>query len=363
MALEDLSPQNMNFYAPRFEVEIESVRLAANISKSIIDVSIEEKIDEGNSFTLTLNDEFDMSTQQFKWLDHQLFTVGNKITIKMGYSNNLSEMMRGKITALEPSFFSGESPTLVLRGQDLSYDYMKRRSGEKTFIDQAYSDIARTIASKAGMLSAVDDTGKFEPFLRKDSDKSYYAFLEDLAKKVGYEFSIVGRTIYFIKPGGDKKEILTLRLGKDIISFRPAMNTAGLVSEVEVRGHNPQDPGTPIVGRAAAGSEQAQESGRQTGSQIAEARCGSVKRVVSGMVVNSAGHANAIAAAMLNEASDSLIEGDAECIGLTQIRPGVAIALEGMGKRFSGKYYVKATTHTINSSGYRTRFSVKRNAV
>ncbi len=70
-----------------------------------------------------------------------------------------------------------------------------------------------------------------------------------------------------------------------------------------------------------------------------------------------------MALAELNKASDSLIEGEGECIGIPQIRTGVTICLEKLGKRFSGKYYVKGTTHTINSSGYRTRFSVKRNAL
>ncbi|HMK50343.1 MAG TPA: hypothetical protein VK435_09840, partial [Thermodesulfovibrionales bacterium] len=170
-------------------------------------------------------------------------------------------------------------------------------------------------------------------------------------------------TMYFIQPQDDRKEILTLQLGKDIIRFRPAMRTSGLVSEVEVRGHNPQDPSQPFIGRASAGSERSQEGGRRTGSQIAEDRCGPVRRVITDRVVHSNEHASSIARAELNSSSDSLVEGDGECIGIPQIRTGVSIRLEKMGDRFSGKYYVKGTTHSINSSGYRTSFTVKRNAV
>ncbi len=81
------------------------------------------------------------------------------------------------------------------------------------------------------------------------------------------------------------------------------------------------------------------------------------------MTVNSQEHADSIARAELNRASDTFIKGDLECIGIPQIRAGEAIRLEKMGARFSGKYYIIGTTHTINASGYRTKISVKRNAV
>lgn len=363
MALEIISKETLNFYAPRFEVEIENQRLTANIAKAIIDVSVEEKLDEGASFRMTVHDEFDMTTQRFKWLDHELFDVGNDITIKMGYGNDLSIMVMGNIKSLEPSFFAGETPTITISGQDLSFDYLKRSTPERTFVDRSYSDIARTIASEAGLLSVVDETGRFEPFIRKNSDRTYYRFLKDIAEGSGLHCYIDRETMYFIKPKDDKKEILKLELGKDIISFRPTMNTTRLVSEVEVRGHNPRDPNTPLVGIARAGSESAQERGRMTASQIVEERHGTQRRVITDRIVNSVEHANAIALSELNRANNTFIGGEGECIGIPQIRPGITIALEKMGRRFSGKYYVEGATHTINNSGYRTRFTVKRNAV
>lgn len=363
MALERLSLETANFYAPRFEVEIDNQQLSANISKAILDVTVEEKLDEGASFSLTIHDGFDMTTQKFKWLDHDLFDVGNNMNIKFGYGSDMSAMLTGNITSIEPSFFTGDAPTLKIGGQDLSYDYMKRRSPERTFVDQSYSDIAKTIASEAGLNAVVAETGSYESVLRKQSNVSYYSFLEDIAGRVGFEFKMDGQTMYFIEPEDDTKEIITLELGRDIISFRPVLRTTGLVTEVEVRGHNPRDPNTPIVGRATAGSERSQEPGRSTGSQLAEERHGPSKRVITNRIVNSVEHANSMAQAELNKASDSLIEGEGECIGIPQIRTGVTICLEKLGDRFSGKYYVKGTTHTINSSGYRTRFSVKRNAL
>jgi len=51
------------------------------------------------------------------------------------------------------------------------------------------------------------------------------------------------------------------------------------------------------------------------------------------------------------------------CIGRVDLRPGKLINVEGIGKRFSGSYYVTSTEHSfLPSRGYRTAFTVRRNA-
>ncbi|NIM15097.1 MAG: hypothetical protein GTO45_24300 [Candidatus Aminicenantes bacterium] len=364
MSLAKLSASTFNFYAPRFEVEIESSKLPPDISKAILDVKVEEVLNGGANCTLTISEEFDMETQEFKWLDHDLFEVGNKITIKMGYGSSLDTMFMGEVSGLEPSFFAKEAPTITVKGKDLAYDFIKRKSDEKTFVNMSYSDIVQDIAKKAGLNAKVDKTGKYKGSICKKNDENYFTFIETLAKKAGgFQFSIDGKTLYFVKPGVEKKELLTLELGKDIISFTPKLNTSNVYAEVEVRGHNPANPGKPIIGKATAGSEQNQESGKQTASQIAKKKFKAKKKVITNAKINSVKEANNLAKAELDKASACLIEGDVQCVGIPKIRAGVCINLDKMGKRFSGKYYVSATTHTINNSGYKTNFKVRRNSI
>ncbi len=360
MALEKLSAGTYKFYAPRFEIEIQNTALAADMSKAIISVSIAEKLNEGADFTITVNDEFDLSTQTFKWLDHTLFNLGNTVKVKFGYESSLELLMMGNITGIESSFFSGETPTVTVRGHDLSYDGFKRSSPEQAFENMTYSDIVRSLGSSAGLIVQTDSTEKFARQIRKTNEESNFTFIERLAREVGFQFKIDRQTLYFKKPEVDKKEILVMALGKDIISFNPDMNSTRVYSEVEVRGHNPQDPSTPIVGRATAGSELPQETGKETASQACPT---AGRKVITNVIVTSVNHANAIAQAVLDSASASFIEGTVESIGIPEIKPGVTIKLEKMGERFSGKYYVKETTHTINDSGYKTTFKVSRNAV
>lgn len=363
MALEKLSQKYSGFYAPKFEVVVEGKKLPIDVSKSIINLTVEEKLNEGATFSFTMYDDYDMEAQKFKWLDDKLFDVGNKIAVKIGYGNSMETLIKGKITRLEPSFFAGETPTLTIGGQDLSYDSIKRKSPAKTFKGKSYSDIVKTIAQEAKLNVKVDKTKKLQPPIQKDNNMSYFALLEKLAGEEGYQIRIDGDTVYFKKPSDEEKAIVTFELGKDIISFRPTLNTASLYGEVEVRWHNTQDPAKPIIGRAKAGDERRQEKNKkETASQVVTKRHGTTKKVISNIVVHSKEQADAVARAVLNKLSDQYIEGDAEIIGIPEIRAGVCIELQKMGNRFNGKYYVKNASHTINNSGYRTRFTVKRNA-
>ena len=112
MTLEKLSIETMNYYAPGFEVEIKGTKLAAEMSKAILNVTVEENIDSLAGFSITMTDGFDMKTQTFKWLDHPLLRENNEVIIKMGYSGNLTEMIMGRITGIESGFFSSQPPTV-----------------------------------------------------------------------------------------------------------------------------------------------------------------------------------------------------------------------------------------------------------
>jgi phage protein D len=57
------------------------------------------------------------------------------------------------------------------------------------------------------------------------------------------------------------------------------------------------------------------------------------------------------------------ITGEGVAIGNTDLRAGTVVKFAGLGQRFSGSYYVTSTVHTYSPSrGYRTEFSVRRNA-
>ena len=73
--------------------------------------------------------------------------------------------------------------------------------------------------------------------------------------------------------------------------------------------------------------------------------------------------AKALAVSLLREKAEEHVTASGKVIGLPDLRPGDNIQLTGLGKRFSGPYYVTSVTHTLRQDqGYRTSFTVERNA-
>jgi hypothetical protein len=69
--------------------------------------------------------------------------------------------------------------------------------------------------------------------------------------------------------------------------------------------------------------------------------------------------ANARAKAALDERAKQFLTGEAEAIGLPDLRPDRNVLLDKLGGPFSKTYYIQEATHKIDSNGYRTRFKVK----
>ena len=47
-------------------------------------------------------------------------------------------------------------------------------------------------------------------------------------------------------------------------------------------------------------------------------------------------------------------------VGLPNLRAGSVVEIDGLGSRFSGRYFITATTHSIGDSGYTTQFECRR---
>ena len=58
--------------------------------------------------------------------------------------------------------------------------------------------------------------------------------------------------------------------------------------------------------------------------------------------------------------SKDLVKASGTCVGLPDLRAGRRVRIAGLGARFSGEYFITDTTHTINDSGYITKFNGRR---
>jgi phage protein D len=66
------------------------------------------------------------------------------------------------------------------------------------------------------------------------------------------------------------------------------------------------------------------------------------------------------ALAQLSDRLKQLVEAEGTTVGLPDLRAGQRVHIVGLGARFSGVYFVTKTVHSIDDSGYVTKFSARR---
>jgi len=214
----------------------------------------------------------------------------------------------------------------------------------------------------AGLTASVDDTTETNPIRVKQGGRSYFEFLQQLARENGFHFQLAGRRLHFRRGTPNTAAVGNLNWGQDLISFNPRLSLQNAVSAVVVRGWDPVNKER-VEARVEAGEETAQEPGRQLASEIADEIYGEVVRVVTRRTVRSVAEARRLALSELESASANLITGTADTIGQPTLEPGVYLDMNGLGSWFSGKYFVEGLTHTFDQSGFRTSLQLKRNAL
>ncbi len=158
----------------------------------------------------------------------------------------------------------------------------------------------------------------------------------------------------FFGPAEKAKEIFELEYGKSLLSFTPEINTANQVGSVTVIGYEPKKKKA-VVGKAERKPDKPGKNGVWM-----EKIVGNVRVKVTNRSATNKQQASMLAKSILEESSAGLLKGSAKSIGIPDIRVGTKIRLSGLGDTFSRKYFIEKTKHSIDTSGYSTDFSVRR---
>jgi phage protein D len=265
-------------------------------------------------------------------------------------------MLIGIVTELQTSFPSSGLPTVTLSGYDYSY-CLTKGTGSQSWLNQKDSDAVRDIARDYNLNPQVEDTRVPIPSIVR-SQESAAEFVQKLADRNGFEFFVTEKDLFFRKPANDQRGLIKLKWGRGLLTFSPEIRLSDQVTEVEVHGWNIQTK-QPIVGRARRGDELGRDPRRLSGSEYLERVCSrreSTLRVRE--PVFSQQEADQRARAILKRRSEGFVGGRGETIGIPELKANVNVTLDGLGKFFNTTFYVRHTTHSVDSSGYRTTFEI-----
>ncbi len=355
-------------YAPDFQVEIEGQPLdflCEGVKLYVLSLSITETTNQADSFSLTLcahSGEVASfpSRLQLKCLDDERFNEGHKIRIAMGYADNLRLKFHGHITASSCSFPENGLPTLTVRGYSL-YHQLFRRHRREPFAAATDSEIARKIAAEMGLKADVDETSVRHPIV-SNQNQSFGEILKSRAERINYELAVKDDTLIFKRPTYlvNASPSFKLTWGEDLRSFQPSLSTYNMPTKVEVLSTQTAFGGDKIAIRGACtAAEIPSKLGKNSGLQRST-KLGENQVLLEDSLVSSAEEARTVARAYCEKRMLEFITARGSSIGDPSLLARRVIEVNDLGSRFSGKYYVTSTTHTIDTSGYRTDFEAKR---
>jgi phage protein D len=369
-SLRDTGLPTTEYYAPAYKVEIEGRELNPEVIGDILDVKVVMDMDNMASFEFNVSNWSD-ETLSFKYSDTEIFNIGNRVHVQMGYVDRLRSMVVGQIATLSPKFPENGSPTIHVTGLDgmLKLRDRKPKEGEtKRYQSVADYQIAQAVAARNELASFVTEEGEVHDIvIQKNQDDAQ--FLKERAARSDRDVFILADpdtgkdVLHFVKPldgrEGGPKRVYVFQWGKSLINFNPTLTISGQVNKVTVRGWDDRAKQA-IVYTSTPDDLPGASGGGTSGPAAAGAMLGGKQEMVVDAPVSSEQEARDLAISLLRERAYEFITGTGQVIGLADLRPGVNVELEDLGKRFSGTYYVKKVEHFFNNSGYLTTFEVRR---
>jgi len=344
------------------KVEIDGSPLSEGLAGRLQLTVVDEHVHRPDMFMLAFDDP------HRDWDGLSSLKIGSKVKISApsttgGGGNEL--LIDGEVTALEADY-SATGNRAVVRGYDASHRLHRGRVTQ-TYQNVKDSDIARTVAQRAGLQTGtIDDSPDTHEHVSQFNE-SDWAFLNARAVEIGFEVAVTEGKLHFRKPVSsqgapgpgttDSTNPLQLQANGNLLEFRPRVTSSEQVDDVKVRGWDPKAKRA-VIGSAPAGT---------TSAQVAEAPAALAGKFGSHTFsevdhpLTKQSEVDATAKAVADQIGSAVAEAEGVARGHPKLRAGTAVSISGVAAEFNGRYTLTHTRHVFDThpgTGYVTRFDV-----
>jgi Bacteriophage probable baseplate hub protein len=402
--VKDVAERFGQFYVPRFEIRSGGSGISPDVVRDVMSVTYNDSITEIDSVDIVVNN-WDVDSRAFKYVGAETSSRGDNDTqrlfnpraaefeIKFGYGSELATIMRGSTTSLEPSFPASGAPTLTVRLLNVLHRLRTKKHRDhwpnnrvargQVKISRVAQDIGERRVEGCRFpipIRISQDALRAEPVLEYLGQDNQFDidFLILQARKYGYvvyitqESSANGGTseaLYFgpadVLHPGVPDVAYELKWGESLVDFTPKLSTANQVTAVTVRGWD-RATNRAIDKTARLSDAHINEDLHDllTASQagMASDQCREREELVTNIPHFTPEEAQHHAVRILEDRLNQMVEANGTTVGLPDLRAGQKVYIKGLGHRFSGRYFVTKTTHTLDDTGYRTKFTARREA-
>ena len=348
-----------DFWVPGFELRDRGQKLPVTVARDVSQLAYKDDLEKIDQVDLTLSN-WDDEAYTFSWSERDRFLPGKELEIWLGYlgPDRLRRVISAEITSFKPSFPASGQPSIVVSGLNVLHR-LRRTKHTQIFENKTPTQIAERIGRQMNVKLITQPKGE-EPYDYLMQDGYDINFLLQLARTSGYEIYVdEGRStkdrpaVFFGSTDEVRKITYKLRYGATLIDFQPTITTTRQVASVTVRSwdRTKKKPISVTYSRKQLNLGPIDTDVESAFNERVE--------VVTAVVANEA-EARRMARDRLRDIAHDTVTASGSTVGLPDLRAGSTIEVDGVGKRFSGKYFVTSTTHTLGSAGYTTSFNARR---
>ena len=350
------------------------------LERVLVEVVVDQNYFLPTEFTILLHDEKTPIPNTFVYTDNLLaINLGTSVKISFGHTTKvnpiimMNELVDGEITSIEP-IYEGADVFLRLRGYDrghrLTHGKATRTYGDGSpyGLGIGDADIVKKIASEAGLTAKVSALSlmavKYKYVMQYNQND--WDFLWTRANQLGYQIYVEGKNLHFC-PAGDSRSKATdlpilLDFGGNLTRFEPRVAAMGQITQTEAHGWDPslkKDVSSTTITELSVGGTMALANLVPANAQMMTAFSSSAKDMVIEPGASSVPQTKAYSDAAFSRASSSFMQAYGELDeGDPYLVAGSTVLINGLGLRFSGKYYVTEAHHVFRDGGYHTSFYV-----
>jgi uncharacterized protein involved in type VI secretion and phage assembly len=177
------------------------------------------------------------------------------------------------------------------------------------------------------------------------------------AERIGYQVYAAEGTLYFKKGDSNRGAGPELKLGDNLVILRPCLAATHQADEYTVKAWDPKGK-KEIKSTVSPNAALNQGGMTNTGGAAAKVAFGAASAVLTDQPATTVDEAQAMATGLGNDLARVFVEAEGMCYGDPRVLAGYKITIQGVGTRFSGKYFVTSATHVYNAQGYETRFTI-----
>src|SRR2546430_12436874 len=273
--------------------------------------------------------------------------IGARVRVGVPGAGGSATLIEGEVTSLEAEYDAGGSRA-VARGYDGSHRLHRGRVTQ-TYQNVKDSDVARTVAQRAGLQTGTIDDSQTTHDHVSQVNLSDWDFLRSRAAEIGFEVAVEAGRLHFRRPSpsdrapdrGDfhSSDPLQLVFGGDLLEFRPRVSSAEQVKDVRVRGWDPKAKQA-LIGSAPAGTTSVQLPSTPGG--LAQ-RFGGPTYVSVDHPLTTQREVDATARALAEQIGSAVAEAEGVARGDPRLRAGTAVSVAVVASDFVGRYTL---THT-----------------